>query len=313
MDLFLKGARTDNAFVLGDHHQFKDATSSIPHSVRKKRAEDVAVADFNGDTRPDVWLVTKMNRMGKGGRDVLMLNTGTDFIDVSRESNVSRHGFSSRNATAGDFDNDGDIDVYEVNSDFGSEHIVGNLPNVLWENVGNSITKIADQDLSVPKFIPRIGPGCAPSQDNGLGFSVAMGEFNGDGVLDLLVANGARDGKRNPEVVFTRGTYDLFLGIDHSPNAWLMVDLEGTTSNNEGIGAIVHATVNNKTYLRTADHGVHEKTQDDPRLHFGFGPLDPGDRISLEMRWPSGLRQVIDGVAPDQVLKVVETSHKNSK
>src|SRR6056300_781376 len=166
MDLFLKGARTDNAFVLGDHHQFKDATSSIPHSVRKKRAEDVAVADFNGDTRPDVWLVTKMNRMGKGGRDVLMLNTGTDFIDVSRESNVSRHGFSSRNATAGDFDNDGDIDVYEVNSDFGSEHIVGNLPNVLWENVGNSMTKIADQDLSVPKFIPRIGPGCAPSQDN---------------------------------------------------------------------------------------------------------------------------------------------------
>ncbi|MBD3673254.1 MAG: CRTAC1 family protein [Planctomycetaceae bacterium] len=310
MDLFLKGARTPNAFVLGDRHKFKDASASLPESVRKKRAEDVIVADFNGDLRPDVWLVAKQSQMGKGGRDLLMLNTSAGFINASRESRVSRLGFNSRNATAGDFDNDGDIDVYEVNSDFGAEYINQNLPNVLWENVGNSLMTIEGREVSVPQFVAHIGPGCAPSEDNGLGFSVAMGEFNGDGLLDLIVANGARKAEGNP-IKFSRGTYDLFLAVDHSPNAWLMLELVGTRSNNEGIGAVVYATVNNKTWLRTADHGIHEKTQNDPRLHFGFGPLSDSDRISLEIKWPSGLRQVVNDVEPNQVLKVIETDSQN--
>jgi hypothetical protein len=39
-------------------------------------------------------------------------------------------------------------------------------------------------------------------------------------------------------------------------------------------------------------------------VHFGLGPK--ADRVRVEVQWPSGTRQVIEGVETDQVLEVVE-------
>ena len=104
--------------------------------------------------------------------------------------------------------------------------------------------------------------------------------------MDLLVANGAKGHEKNPRVHFVRGTYDLYLGGGVEKNSWLLLKLIGRVSNTEGIGAIIRANANGKIYSRTATHGVHSKTQDDPRVHFGFGELQKGDKVKLDIIWP---------------------------
>lgn len=307
MDLFLMGNRTENKMVVGRDQQFEPSDIPLPDDLRKAKADDVIVADYNGDLRPDIWVVKRKVRTGKGGRDLLFLGTPSGFVNVSAKSGVSKYPFNSRNAVAGDFDNDGDIDVYAVNSGHWAFFVGENLPNVLWENTGNVSKAEEPENIPTPVFVPRVGPRCAPSSDNGLGTSVAMGEFNGDGVLDLIVANGAKlpsQCKENPGL-FIRGTYDLYFGVANK-NAWLMVDLVGTVSNTEGIGAVVLAIVNGKTQLRTADHGVHSKTHNDPRLHFGFGTINPNDKVTLKITWPSGILQEVRDIPPNQVIKVSE-------
>ena len=307
------GHRRENALVLGSSEGFRDASERLPTELRRKKAEDALVGDFNNDLRPDIWLVAKANRKGAHAEDVLYLNTGQSFIDASKPAGLDSHAFDSRNGSVGDFDNDGDLDVYVVNSNYSPDIAGTNAANVLWENIGNrTLTKDAVQH-QVPIFRPRSGPGFAPSDDNGLSDTVAVGELNGDGVLDLIVANSPGSLIRNRPELLVRGTYDLFLGVDHAPNHWLIVDLIGTTSNREGVGAVVHAAAEGITRLRTADHGIHFKTQNDPRLHFGFGALAPETLIRLDVFWPSGIRQTIVGVAPNQVLEVTEPPGEPSR
>ncbi len=309
IDLFFTGERVANTLALGGKEKFSEANARLPEALREVAAEDTVVADFNGDLRPDIWLVTKKTPRGRGGQDRLFLNTGTGFVEASAESGIAGFAFNSRNATFGDFDNDGDVDVYAVNGDYGARKTNGNLPNVIWENRGNTGSLGAGKAvLAVPEFVPHSGAEFAPSDDNGLGATVAAGEFNGDGILDLLVGNGANGGKLHPGL-FSRGAYDLYLGADRGGNRWLMVEFDAPL---EGIGAIVTATVAGRKQLRTADHGVHAKTQNDPRLHFGFGATASDARARLDISWPGGLQQVVEGVELNQVVRIAAPASGSS-
>lgn len=121
---------------------------------------------------------------------------------------------------------------------------------------------------------------------------MAMGDLDNDGRIDaaLLVLNGPARVLRN---------------VSPGGNGWLLVELTGTKSNRMGIGAKIkitddtgmvqhnHATVSTG-YAATSDH----------RVHFGLGKAK---RIrEIEIRWPSGVRQVLSDVAINQILKVRE-------
>ena len=79
------------------------------------------------------------------------------------------------------------------------------------------------------------GAGGAEAHTEGRGMSVTMGDYDLDGYLDLFVTNG-------------RGVYPYNNGPDQlyrnvsSKNNWLQIDLEGTVSNRDGIGARLFAT-----------------------------------------------------------------------
>ena len=156
---------------------------------------------------------------------------------------------------AGDYDNDGDLDlffttVYDIAS-FGIE----NDP-VLFRNDGNwTFTNVTSQE------------GLANLNST---MQAAWADYNNDGDLDLVT--GGR----------------LFINMGNS-NHWLKVKLigDGISVNKAAIGAQVRIDVPGLgTLTRQMEGGTGENNQNDLTLHFGLGSYS--DPVELEIRWPDG-------------------------
>jgi len=148
----------------------------------------------------------------------------------------------------------------------------------LFANVGNG------------QFIDVARPTGSDSVKDGRG--VAVTDFNRDGRLDLVMNN-------NNE------TPVLYLNnLRKSGNA-LELKLVGTESNHDAIGAYVRLTAGGKTMTRQVEAGSGYASQMMLPVHFGLGSAESVEEI--EIRWPSGLVQRIQG----QKLKaMIKGSHQ---
>ena len=211
---------------------------------------------------------------------VLLINTGSGFRRKITASGPNEF-LGGRSVTAGDFDNDMDLDLYVVRLSS-----AGNLPNQLYENQGNGTF------LQVPNA------GGAEASAQGKGHSVTMADYDRDGYLDLFVTNGYGG------YPFNDGPDQLFHNIGGGNN-WLQIDLEGTISNRDGIGARLFATTpDGKTQLRENGGGIRWCQQDQKRIHFG---LAQNQTVSeLVIHWPSGTVQKLKDISVNQVLRVIE-------
>jgi ASPIC and UnbV/Calx-beta domain/FG-GAP-like repeat len=185
---------------------------------------------------------------------------------------------------AADFDNDMDVDLYAV-----CRGANLNVANIYFDNDGNG------NFTQVPQAGGAEGPTGARV---GLGESVVTADYDIDGNVDLYVTNGLA---MNPERV--GGPDVLFRNVGHRTNQWIQVDLVGTQSNRDGIGARVLATAGGKTQLREQGGGYHRWSQNDKRLHFGLGNHTSADIV---IEWPSGRRDTHDNVAAGSVYRAVE-------
>lgn len=191
-----------------------------------------------------------------------------------------------RCVAAGDFDNDMDIDLYVVRS-----RTSANVPNRLYTNLGNG------------SFLESLDTDEISGSSAGRGQSATVADYDIDGYLDLFVTNG------RAEYPFSEGPDQLFRNLG-TGNNWLQIDLEGTLSNRDGIGARLFATTpDGKTQLRENGGGIHWAQQDQKRIHFG---LAQNQKVSeLVIRWPSGIVQKLTDIPVNQVLHVVEDGVQN--
>jgi hypothetical protein len=126
------------------------------------------------------------------------------------------------------------------------------------------------------------------SENTGLdqdGFwALSFGDYDGDGFLDLFTGTALYRNQGND-------------------NHWLRVELVGTESNRNGIGAQLTATAGDLRQIREI-YGGMGFSQDEGVAHFGLGQRTQVER--LEIRWPSGQVDELEDIPADQKIRVFE-------
>jgi len=211
--------------------------------------------------------------------DRLFIQTAEGFQNATASAGTDVPS-SCESVAAADFDNDMDVDLYLV-----CRGTVTNLPNILYENLGDGTFQ------AVPEA------GRAEGSSIGRGDSVVTADYDGDGFIDLFVTNG----RGAPP--FGSGPHQLFRNIGND-NHWLEIDLEGVVSNRDGIGARLLATAGGITQLREQGSGIHRFAQDHQRIHFGLAGNTVVERLIIQ--WPNGIVQEIDNIPADQIIHVTE-------
>jgi hypothetical protein len=117
-------------------------------------------------------------------------------------------------------------------------------------------------------------------------------DLNNDGFMDLVVTS---LGER-PRILLNNAVVK---------NHWILLDLRGTKSNRDAIGATVKlVTASGRALYNHVNPSVGFMSSSDRRVHFGLGSEAKIDH--LEIHWPSGIVQRLDHPAADQILKVEE-------
>lgn len=178
-----------------------------------------------------------------------------------------------------DVDNDGRKDIFTANSHANDrigefEATQWKQPNSLFLNAGGGRFRDATAEA---------GLDAAAAVHRGCGIA----DFDGDGRLDVVVL-----------VLGDRA--ELWQNTTPSAHGWLVVRLRGRTSNRDGIGATV--TIGDQ--VRTMSTAAGYASSSHAGMHFGLGPA-PG-AVRVDVRWPSGIRQTLESVKPNQVLEVTE-------
>jgi enediyne biosynthesis protein E4 len=239
--------------------------------------------DLNDDGRPDL-IVTALG----GETFPLYLNSGHGLFESS--SYRSGLGFQTLRMSgwgvgAYDFDNDGHKDLFMANS-----HVSENADsygrdryrqtNALFRNLGNGRFENVTPQAGSALQVAAAHRGCA------------FGDLNNDGRIDVVVSAIGEPAK-------------VLYNISSRENHWILIQLEGTKSNRDGIGSKIKITSESgEIQYNHATTAVGYASASDKRIHFGVGSAR---RIrEIEIRWPSGHTQLLKDIAPDQILMVKE-------
>jgi hypothetical protein len=276
-----------------------------------------AWGDYDNDGYPDLFAANG------GPNNFLYRNNGNGtFTKITSGSIVNDGGYSAGCAW-GDYDNDGNLDLfvanragpnflYHNNGDGTFTRItqgeivsnVGDSNGCIWGDYDNDgFLDLCVARLSGPNLLyhnngdgtfTRITTGAAVT-DVGDAIGVAWGDYNNDGFLDLFVANW-----RAPRNF-------LYQGVPNGNN-WIKVKCIGTISNRSAIGArLLIKTVTDgvaRWQVREIGAGDSWGTQS-LDAHIGLGGVSTVD--TLRVQWPSGAVQELQGVAGQQLVTLIET------
>ena len=227
----------------------------------------------------------------KEARPTLLMNFSGG---ISNETDAAGLGAPIQcvSATAGDFDNDMDVDLY-----LACRTGASNIANILYANQGDGTF------VAVPNAGGAAGPvGVAVQGGAGPGTAdtVVAADYDLDGFLDLFVTNGL-----NLRPLGFGGSNKLFHNSGNA-NHWVEIDLVGKASNSdrEAVGARVYATANQVTQLRVQNGGYHRWAQDSRRVHFGLAGATAVTTLKVE--WPSGGVQTFSNVAANKLYRITE-------
>lgn len=236
-------------------------------------------ADLDDDGDLDVYIGNSGNQ-----NDPLFLNNGDGtFTQITGDPVVTSGGWTACSGW-GDYDNDGDLDLFTTNA-YGTTQKQNFLfTNQLRETGTLSFVRVTG--------IPLV-------TDLGWTYGFAWGDYDRDGDLDIFQARTWNDDENNA----------LYRNDNANGNHWLTFRLVGMLSNRSAIGTRVkvQATLGGEavTQMRVVE-GQSGYCGQNLELHFGLGDAAVASRI--EVHWPSGLVDVLTDIPADQHLVLVEGS-----
>jgi hypothetical protein len=185
-DLYFTSNRGSNRLYLNKgNYQFADITERAAVADSAGWKTGVTMADVNGDGYVDIY-VSGVSYLGMHGRNVLYINNGDGtFTDRTKEYGLDFEGYSTQ-ALFFDYDNDGDLDVYLLNHSVHAEHGAANAASRTARNprAGDRLYRNDGGHFVDVSAAAGIYGGAL-----GFGLGVVASDFDGDGCLDLYVAN----------------------------------------------------------------------------------------------------------------------------
>jgi hypothetical protein len=124
-----------------------------------------------------------------------------------------------------------------------------------------------------------------------VGRGLAIGDLDNDGRLDAVVTT-------------NDGGLHVLHNATQSQNHWLTLELVGHRSNRDAIGAEVKLVTAKGAQWATVTTAGSYLSSSDKRVHFGLGSETMARTI--EIHWPSGIRQTLKDIRADQILEVDE-------
>jgi len=288
MDIFVANDAWPNFLFLNNHDgTFRDATYSSGVGFSQDGAIESGMgtdaADFNHDGWLDIYvthLAMELNRLyrNEGGG---LFTEATYETGLGNQSQVYA-GFGMKFL---DYDNDGFTDIFVANG-----HIVDNIhlfskeisyaePKLMLRNIDGRQFRDVSQSLGPDFTAKRVSRGAA------------IGDFDNDGDLDILVSNNG-------------GAPQLLRCDVERPNNWVAVDLIGTKTNRDGVGAKLKIIAGDLTQYSQRIGGTSYCSSHDKRLFFGLGKRSRVDLI--EVKWPTGIVDRLKDLEPNQFLTVRE-------
>lgn len=290
----------------------KELSNTIP--AQANQSIGPSWADYDGDGFPDLFVPN-----GNGNKNSLFHNEGNGRFTKAQNA-VSADGGQSVGSCWGDYDNDGDLDLFVTNSNATGNFLYSNEGNGQFKKIttGPVVTDKAnshgcsfadidndgDLDLYVSNdknfkllYINDGKGGFEKKEDEvvcfnyGNAFGHAWSDFDHDGDLDLVVATHSNQ----PNALFTN---------NGNSNNWIEVHLKGKVSNASAIGATIRVYAGGQWQMREVNSQSGFGGQSSFTQHVGLGQAGRID--SLIFQWPSGIRQVMTAVAPNQLLTITE-------
>ncbi len=204
-----------------------------------------------------------------------------NFTDVSYASGIARS--TGRYVGWGDafidIDNDGWLDFFMVNghvypqvdsADLGTKY---REPKLLLLNQRNGTFRDVSSIAGPAIQLPQVSRG------------LAVGDLFNDGGLEIVIEN-------------LQGQPMVLRAAGGPRNHWIGLELQGTKCNRLAINARVEAIAGDLVQTGAVFSGGSYLSQHDLRLHFGLGPHNHVDRLSI--LWPNGETETLTGLSADR-------------
>ena len=288
MDIFVANDNMPNSLFhnlkgKGFEEVAMDAGVAYSESGKAVSGMGAEFRDLDNDGLPDIWhTATELETFP------LFQNHGNGiFLDVTGRSGLARSTLPMSGWANGvaDFDNDGLKDLFVARG-----NVLDNIqefssrtyaePNSVFRNLG----QMKFEDVSA-----ETGPAmqvAAPYR------GAAIGDLFNTGHMDLVVTS-------------LNGNARILRNTTSNGNHWVAFKLVGTKSNKMAIGAQVKITTpDGKSQYDIVSTSAGDGDSRDPRAHFGLASFTTLKEVDI--RWPSGVHQVLKDVPADQIHRVVE-------
>jgi len=296
-DLYVANDVSDNVLYrnLGDN-TFEEI-SHLALVADYRGAMGIAVGDWDNDADMDMFIthwIAQENALYNNMRShFLSLNTSMHneikFMDEADRYGLGQIGldYIGWGTSFFDYDNDGKLDLFVANgSTFQQKlkpHLLIPMVDQLFWNKGKEGGFYDVSAVSGEVF-----------KNQYVGRGAAFGDYDNDGDVDIFIVNNGGPGM-------------LLSNEGGNKSKWLKVDLRGVQSNSSAIGTKIKIVVGESIQIRQVGAQCSYSSQNSLIQHFGLGEYANVD--TLEINWPSGLKQVFHNLPVNQSLEIIEGEH----